>query len=160
MRYVSSILLMLFFSISCVQAATCRSGDAATRGSKVGYEQDKQAAEQNAQNERAASDILGKCVGAINAVITVPQFPSLSGIFDQIINKVCKIASDQVNGAINAPVNEINSQINGEMNNINGQINNTGIGQVVQNVPQITGSGTQIGTNPSQKSQFWSNIWK
>ena len=151
------IVLLLCFTGS-VQAANCRSGNAAVQGSQNGYQKDSQAAEQTAQKQRTTSDILGKCVGGITGVITAPQFPSLSDIFDQIKNKVCKLASDQVNGAVNSVVNNVNGQINGVVTGINGQISNTGVGQVVGNVPQV--SGPAIQTSSSQSSSFWSNIWK
>jgi len=151
------IVLLLCFTGS-VQAANCRSVNAAVQGSQSGYQKDTQAAEQTAQKQRTTSDILGKCVGGITGVITAPQFPSLSDIFDQIKNKVCKLASDQVNGAVNSVVNNVNGQINGVVTGINGQISNTGVGQVVGNVPQV--SGPAIQTSSSQSSSFWSNIWK
>lgn len=152
---VRIFIVLLLYSSASIQAANCRSGSAAAQGSQSGYQKDKQAAEQIAQNERSSSDILGKCVGGITAVITTPQFPSLSDIFDQVKNKVCQIASNQIYGAVSS----VNSQINGVTNGINGQISNTGIGQVVGNVPQVSGPTIQQ-ASPSQSSTFWSNIWK
>ncbi|APO88911.1 hypothetical protein AB8807_22330 (plasmid) [Xanthomonas campestris pv. olitorii] len=159
--FVRALFLLLLCSAASVQAATCRSGSAAAAGSQSGYERDKQAAQQTAQSERSSSDILGKCVGGITSVLTAPQFPSLSDIFDQIKNKVCQIASDQVNGV----VNDVNGQISGVMNGINGQINNsvsgTGAGQVIGNVPQLGGTSLQqTSAGSSQSPTFWSNIWK
>jgi TraL protein len=154
---VHTFILLSLWSIASVQAATCRSGSAAAQGGQSGYLRDKQAAEQTAQSDRSSSDILGKCVGGITAVLTAPQFPSLSEIFDQVKDKVCRIASDQINGA----VNDVNGQVNGVMNHINGQISNTGVGQVVSTMPQISGpSLQQTSGNSSQSSAFWSNIWK
>lgn len=144
--FVRIFMILLLCSAASVQAATCRSGDAAARGSQNGYERDKQVAEQIAQNERSSSDILGKCVRGITAVITAPQFPSLSDIFDQIKNKVCQIASDQIHGAVN---------------DANGQINRTGVGQVIGNASQVSGPTVQqTHAGSSQSSTFWSNIWK
>lgn len=159
--FVRGLFVLMLCSVASVQAATCRSGSAAAQGSQSGYDRDKQAAQQSAQSERSSSDILGKCVGGITSVLTAPQFPSLSDIFDQIKNKVCQIASDQVNGAVNS----VNNQINGVMNGINGQIgntlNNSGISQFTGSPPQLTGpSLQQTGQGTSQSSNFWSNIWK
>ena len=157
--FVRALFVLLLCSAASVQAATCRSGSAAAAGSQSGYERDKQAAQQTAQSERSSSDILGKCVGGITSVLTAPQFPSLSDIFDQIKNKVCQIASDQGNGV----VNDVNRQINGVMTGINGQINNTvsGTGQVIGSTPQLGGpSLQQTSAGSSQSSTFWSNIWK
>jgi hypothetical protein len=155
---VRTFIVLLLCSAASVQAATCRSGSAAAQGSQSGYARDQQAAEQTAQSERSSSDILGKCVGGITSVITAPQFPSLSDIFDQIKNKVCQIASDQVSSA----AGDVNGQINGVMSGINGQISNTGVGQVVGNVPQVSSPGLlqTNATGSSQSSAFWSGIWK
>ena len=156
---VRTIAVLLLCSAASVQAATCRSATAAAQGSQNGYQKDVQAAQQTAQREKSSSDILGRCVGGITGVITAPQFPSLSEIFDQIKNRVCRIASDQVNGA----VNDANQQINGALGGINGQIQGTGIGQVIGagNVPTIGGPMIQP-TSPGtpQTSTFWSSIWR
>ncbi|WP_262404505.1 hypothetical protein [Xanthomonas oryzae] len=159
--YVRALFVLLLCTAVSVQAATCRSGSAAAQGSQSGYDRDKQAAQQTAHSERSSSDILGKCVGGITSVLTAPQFPSLSDIFDQIKNKVCQIASDQVNGV----VGDVNGQISGVMNGINGQVSNavngTGAGQMVGSLPQISGpSLQQTSAGSSQSSAFWSNIWK
>lgn len=156
MKFFVHMLVLLSLCPAGVQAATCRSGSAAIQGSQTGYKKDKQAAEQIAQTERSSSDILGKCVAGITLVITAPQFPSLSEIFNQIKNKVCQIASNQINGA----VNEVNSQINGAISGINKeistQVNNTGVNQVIDFNPQIKGPNLQQTSDP----KFWSNIWK
>ncbi len=148
------IAFLLFLSANVQAAVNCRSATAAAQGSQAGYQRDTQAAEQIAQKERNASDILGKCVGAITAVNTVPQFPSLSSIFDQIKNQICRIASDQINNSANA----VNSQINGAMSGITGQSNNTGIGQITAPTAQVN-----VSSQPSAQassSAFWSNIWR
>lgn len=152
------IVLILCLSASVQAAVNCRSATAAAQGSQTGYQRDTQAAEQTAQKERNSSDILGKCVGGITGVITAPQFPSLSDIFNQIKDKICQIAIDQINNTVNGATNQINGAMNGITGSINGQINNTGIGQIVGNVPQV--SGPVIQTSSTQSSSFWSNIWK
>ena len=53
-------------------------------------------------------------MAGVTGVIAAPQFPSPSDVFDQIKNKVCRIASDQVNGA----VSDVNGRIGGVMNGI------------------------------------------
>lgn len=152
-----TIAALLLCAATSVQAATCRSGTAASQGSQNAYQRDVQAAQETAQRERSSSDILGKCVAGVTGVITAPQFPSLSDIFDQIKNRVCRIASDQVNGA----VSDVNGQIGGVMNGINGQINNTGIGQVIGSVPTVGGPALQQANAGSpQSATFWSNIWR
>jgi TraL protein len=149
-------ILLLFFSTMHGYAVNCRSGDAALRGSQVGYDRDKQAAEQTAKNDRSLSDTLGKCIGGITGVVTVPQFPSLSDIYDQVKKKICKLASDQAHNSVSGA----NSQINDAINGINGQINNAGIGQISENVPVAGAEIHQTGSATTPSSAFWSNIWK
>lgn len=151
------IVTTLFFCATTSQAATCRSGNAAVRGSQQGYERDKQAAEQVAKTEQSSSDILGKCVGGITGVLTVPQFPSLSDIFNQVQNKVCQIARNQIDGVINDANGRINSAMSGIHNQVN-KINNSSVGEVIP-PPQIMNPTVQRNGGNSA-SQFWSNIWK
>lgn len=152
-----TIAALLLYTATGVQAATCRIGTAASQGSQNAYQRDAQAAQETAQRERSSSDILGKCVAGVTGVITAPQFTSLSDIFAQVKNKVCRIASDQVNGA----VSDVNSQIGGVMSGITGQINNTGIGQVIGSVPAVGGPVIQpVPAGSPQSATFWSNIWK
>ena len=154
---VRTLLVLSMCSATNVEAATCRSGAAAIAGAKSGYNRDQQAAVTTATNDRSSSDILGKCVGGITSILTAPQFPSLSDIFDQIKNKVCAIASDQ----IDAQIGEVNSQISGAMTNINSQISSTGATSIIGTSATIT-SPTIQQTNPgtASSSQFWSDIWK
>src|SRR4051794_22789235 len=74
-------------------AAPCRSETAATSGSTAGYTQDTQAADATEQQDKSASDILGQCVAGITGVITIPAFPSLDDILNQVKNEICRIAS-------------------------------------------------------------------
>jgi hypothetical protein len=160
MKTIAHMLpVLLLFTFTTVQAASCRSGVAAARGGQSGYERDNLAAIQTAQNDRASSDALGKCVGSITAVITAPQFPSLSAIFDQLKNRVCQMASDQVNGA----VYNANSWINQNTGGINDGMNNTGMDQIIGggNTPRTGSVGIQQASPGSAESgNFWSNIWR
>jgi len=158
------IISCAFFVLMCcafatVQAAPCRSGAAAGRGGQSGYDMDRQAATQTAQNDRSSSDILGKCVSGITAVITAPQFPSLSSIFDQLKNRICQMASDQINSAAYNASSQIYQKIDG----INGSMNNADVSQVVgsANMPRAGGVDIQQ-TSPGTSSagSFWSNIWR
>lgn len=139
------MLALLLIASASAQSATCRSGDAATIGGQVGYEKDKQAATQMAQKENATSDILGKCVGGVTSILTTPQFPSLSDIFDQVKQKICKAATDEIN---NIPL-DLTSQIS--YNSASDKVSVT----AAQNPPPAS-----TDNGPSLLSQFWSNIWK
>lgn len=82
-------------------AATCRAGQAAVEGSKAGYEQAKRAADVWAQKERTMSDQLQQCLSRIRQTsITLPSFPSLSDIFNQMVEKICQAAIDEINSHI------------------------------------------------------------
>lgn len=158
MKYiVHTVLIALLCTAVHVQAATCRSGSAAAQGSQAGYKRDQQAAEQAAQSELSSSDVLGKCVGGITSVLTAPQFPSLSETFDQIKNKVCQIASSQVNSAIS----DVNGQINGAIGDIYSKINGAAGSQIPIRLPTPTvPSVQQTAPGSSASSAFWSDIWK
>jgi TraL protein len=70
-------------------------------GSKAGYEQAKRAADVWAQKERTMSDQLQQCLSRIRQTsITLPSFPSLSDIFNQMVEKICQAAIDEINSHI------------------------------------------------------------
>ena len=139
------MLALLMVACSTAQSATCRSGDAATIGGKVGYEKDKQAATQMAQKENSASDILGKCVSGVTSIQTTPQFPSLSDIFEQVKQKICKAVTDEINNIPFDPNNQIS------YNSASDKASAT----AAQAQPPASADN-----GPSLLSQFWSNIWK
>lgn len=154
---LSTSVLLLFFTVTNVQAATCRSSEAAIRGSEAGYELDKEAAEETAVRDRSASDIIGQCVGGITAVITAPQFPSLSEIFQKIMDQMCRVLSDQMHDA----VGNANEQINITSTEIYGQTNSTGANEIAKAYPQTNAPAVQQTTNGStQAGAFWSTIWQ
>ncbi|WP_426154127.1 conjugal transfer protein [Pseudomonas sp. DC3000-4b1] len=82
-------------------AAICRSGQAASVGSQAGYEQAKQASDVWAERERSVSDELEDCLARIRTTnISLPSFPSLQGIMDQIADQICQAVVDKVNSHI------------------------------------------------------------
>lgn len=145
MKTASEIILaLLMAACATAQSATCRSGDAATIGGKIGYERDKQAATQMAQKENSASDILGKCVNSVTSIQTTPQFPSLSDIFEQVTQKICAAVTDEIN---NMPFG-LNSQVS--YNSASNKASTTA----------QTQSPASADNGPNRLSQFWSDIWK
>lgn len=141
-------------------AAPCRSETAATSGSTAGYTQDTQAADATEQQDKSASDILGQCVAGITGVITIPTFPSLDDILNQIKNEICRIASQEVHQAANNVASEINSALHG--------IPNSG-GPITIPPPSVSvGSGSgnasplAVSTAPTSTSSpsWWSRIWR
>ncbi|MDY7563416.1 MULTISPECIES: conjugal transfer protein [unclassified Pseudomonas] len=84
-----------------VNATTCRSGQAATQGSQAGYAQAKLAADSWADRERTVSDQLQACLSRIRTTsISLPSFPSLQDIMNQVADKVCQAAVNQINSNI------------------------------------------------------------
>jgi hypothetical protein len=141
-------------------AAPCRSETAATSGSTAGYTQDTQAADAIEQQDKSASDILGQCVAGITGVITIPTFPSLDDILNQIKNEVCRIASEQVHQAAGNVASAINAALSG--------IPNSG-GPITVPSPSISigtsGSITipaTVSPAPTSSSppSWWSRIWR
>jgi len=141
-------------------AVPCRSEAAATSGSTAGYTQDTQAADATEQQDKSASDILGQCVAGITGVITIPAFPSLDDILNQIKNEICRIASQEVHQAANNVASEINSALH--------DIPNSG-GPITLPPPSVSvGSGSAsplaVSTAPvstsTANSTWWSRIWR
>ena len=151
--FLSSILVLMSLLSFDAGAVTCRSGLAASKGSQAGYKIDTNAAQQNAQNDKSSSDTLGQCVAGITAVQTAPQFPSMAAIFDQIKNKVCQMASNQINNAVYA----FNNKLYQQYNNANSSLYNQDVANVIgtSNIPKTGGVTVQS----SSSGNFWSNFW-
>ena len=163
----TAMLALLLLLAGASQADTCRSGGAAQRGAQAGYEQDTQAATTNAQKEKQSSDILNKCVGSITAVITAPQFPSLSDIFERIKDKVCAIVSDKINGAVSDVNNDINQTIGDIYKGV--KIPDKVTDWTGEIKPPITPPSIERNTSSSNNNgkgdvgstgSVWSSIWK
>jgi hypothetical protein len=147
-----AVALVCTITVAGAWAAPCRSLTAATRGGQAGYEADKRGADQTEQQDRSASDILGRCVAGVTGVVTIPTFPSLAEVFEQIKNEICRIASQQVHQAVGS----VSFEIENAMRGIPMQ------GQVVAmpTAPVIgTGMTGQAGT-PSPSPDFWQRIWR
>jgi hypothetical protein len=164
MKSLTRMLLIILFMSSAisVQAATCRSGEAAVRGGEAGMARDQAAADSNETAEKLSSDILGKCIGGITGILNTTSFPDLSAIWQMIKDKVCSIASSQVRGAVSMAQSEINgvmTQVNGAVTQAvnNTGVNNAGLGTVISSGDtKINGPSVQ-NTNDSS---FYNNIWK
>lgn len=143
-------------------AAPCRSEAAATSGSTAGYTQDTQAADATEQQDKSASDILGQCVAGITGVITIPAFPSLDDILNQIKNEICRIASQEVHQAANNVAAEINSALH-DIPNGGGPITvpppSVSVGSGGGNASPLAVNTTPASTSTSSPS-WWSRIWR
>lgn len=113
----ASMCAALLMALCCLpvvtNAAVCRAGEAAQAGSQAGYEQAKKAAEVWAERERSVSDQLQDCLSRIRKTsISLPSFPSLSDIMDQVADQICRAAVDKINSHIPStidPWSSINS---------------------------------------------------
>lgn len=77
-------------------AASCRAAIAAQQGAEAGYNRDKQAAQSWADSENQVSNSAQQCLGDISTTLTVPVFPDLNALLNQVINKVCNTARDKI----------------------------------------------------------------
>jgi hypothetical protein len=147
----SAVALACAVTVAGASAAPCRSESAATRGSQAGYAVDIRGADRTEQQDKSASDILGQCVAGITGVVTIPTFPSLASIFDQIKNEICRIASQQVHQA----VGNVSIEIENAMRGIPTQ------GQIVT-VPITPVANATLPTSdspPTSSTDFWRRIW-
>lgn len=104
-----SMRLALLMVLCCLpvfsNAAVCRSGEAAQAGSKAGYEQARKADEGWAERERIVSERLQNCLSRIRTTsVSLPSFPSLQEILNQVAEKVCQTAVDEINSHIPSSV--------------------------------------------------------
>lgn len=77
-------------------AASCRAAIAAQQGAETGYNRDKQAAQSWVDSENQVSNGAQQCLGDISTTLTVPVFPDLNALLNQVINKVCNTARDKI----------------------------------------------------------------
>jgi len=97
----TALLVVLCCSPVIANAAVCRAGQAAQEGSQAGYEQAKRAADAWGERERTMSDQLQECLNRIRTTsISLPSFPSLQEIMNQVSEKVCQAAMDKINSNI------------------------------------------------------------
>lgn len=97
----AALLVVLCCSPVIANAAVCRAGQAAQEGSQAGYEQAKRAADAWGERERTMSDQLQECLSRIRTTnISLPSFPSLQDIMNQVSEKVCQAAMDKINSNI------------------------------------------------------------
>lgn len=163
---MSRLLLRTLLIAACVLSAMapafagCRAGDAAAHGSQIGFERIKNDAVSLSQNQTQAQSLLQKCLAGIANMQPVSIFPSFSDIFDQIVQKVCMTATQQVNSAIGQinPANDVDrimSDINDKFRQSTGGL----ISNPITSQP-ISTLNPQSSTPPPPPPDFWSNIWK
>ncbi|MCU1738070.1 MULTISPECIES: hypothetical protein [unclassified Pseudomonas] len=183
MKIVVSALLLLVCMSANVNAATCRSGEAAVRGSESGYDEDKKAAEQTVEDELSFSDVLEKCVGGVTGIKAGPTYGP-SEIFgdwaEKIFNQVCSLARDKINDTVDgATESRMGSALQSLYSNYDkyaGTINSGSPGTVPSSIGTVSNlnfTSTPAAVQPTQApvtpsgststsddSAFWNDIWK
>lgn len=165
----------MFFIAVDAQAATCRAGEAAVRGSQTGYEEDKTAANETSEKELSFSDVLEQCVGGISGAQTSTTFGGGGGLgdkLDEIFNRVCSIARERINGELDSDSKRRmasalqNIYREHAANQANGPTSTT---PAQTTTPQVTTGASAVQaplsapiseTSQNDQSAFWQSIWK
>lgn len=129
------ILLCALLCAPGVQAADCAVASAALAGAQAGYEQDSKAAASWMQREQQASQGLSQCLGSISTSVTVPTFPSISGILDEIKNKVCAAARDKVSSLLPGNLDPWGELSKGRIPTTSIPVNAPSVHQAVSSLP-------------------------
>ncbi|MBF8164304.1 hypothetical protein IVE04_24370 [Pseudomonas mendocina] len=173
-KSICSVLLLVLFLAVDAQAATCRAGEAAVRGSQTGYEEDKTAANETSEKELSFSDALEQCVGGISGAQTSPSFGGgggLSDMLDQLVNRVCRIARERINGELDTDSKRRmaaalqNIYRDYEANQASQPSSTSSSSASAQSGVPSTAVQSPVSTpaiEPSQNDQsaFWQSIWK
>ncbi|WP_157798564.1 hypothetical protein [Dyella ginsengisoli] len=143
--------------------AGCRAGDAAVRGSQLGFERAQTSAVSISQNETSAQTMLQKCIAGIASMQTVTMFPSFGDIMNQMVQKVCNAATQKVNSVIGqvTPQNDLDAiigQLNAEAQKQTGGLVTNPISETP--VSTVTNPSTKPNSPPQLGQDFWSGIWK
>jgi hypothetical protein len=157
-------LLLLALAMAGQAHAGCRAGDAAVHGSEAGFQRAQTNALTISQNQTRAQMLLQKCLAGIASMQTLSMFPSLTDVLDQVVQKVCNAATQQVNSAIGqiTPQDDLDQVIN----HLNAQAQSaTGglISHPIGTTPLSTMTGSPAsGSAPTSTAgtDFWQNIWK
>ncbi|NMZ14677.1 hypothetical protein HBO07_25735 [Pseudomonas proteolytica] len=179
MKIVVSAFLLLVCMSANVNAATCRSGEAAVRGSNSGYEEDKKAAEQVVEKEMSFSDVLELCVGGVTGGRAGPTFgPSLGDQFGawarKVFKQVCSLAREKIDDKLGAgAAGRMSAALQNIYNEQQAELPPSGTPQstpgIIPNVnPRVnsTAAPAQLVADPAGKSSttddsaFWNDIWK
>ncbi|NWC90510.1 hypothetical protein [Pseudomonas reactans] len=182
MKTVVSAFLLLVCMSANVTAATCRSGEAAVRGSNSGYEEDKKAAEQVVEKEMSFSDVLELCVGGVTGGQAGPTYgPSLGDQFGawarKVFKQVCSLAREKIDDKLG---DGAAGRMSAALQNIYNQNQQNQVPSVETSTsPSTQGVITNVSPSVSQKapsaqslaapeenasttddSAFWNDIWK
>jgi hypothetical protein len=156
--------LLVALAITSQANAGCRAGDAAVHGSQIGFQRAQANALTISQNQTRAQMLLQKCLAGIASMQTITMFPSLTDVLDQVVQKVCNAATQQVNSAIGqiTPQDDLDQIIN----HLNAQAQSATGGLITNPIGTTPVSTLSSSTVPSAApsstagADFWQNIWK
>jgi hypothetical protein len=159
-KLILSLSTVIFFALGSIAYAAppCGSGEAAERGGDSGYGKDQESSDETAQRDRENNDILDQCIGAVIGTPTAPQFPSLSDIFDQILNEICEKVREQVSKA----GNQIPRQ-NYDLSGLYQQAVSSSYGSPASLQPQSANTvlpSTQLNSESLNSEQYWNDVFK
>lgn len=122
MKIQKIIIIAGLLISSCSYGASCRSGTAAAEGAQSAYE--SAIAKINSETDalKNSSEVIGTCISAVTGVVTMPTFPDLGSIWSDIMNEVCKTASDKISDSYNDVIGGINNNISDLMNGVNNTV--------------------------------------
>lgn len=119
MKTLNVIMLLTFMASGYASASVCRSGAAATEAAQNAYETAVKSINAEAETLKNSSEVIGTCISGVTGVVTAPTFPDLGSIWSDMVNQVCKTASDKISDSYGDVVGNINSNINDLMNGVN-----------------------------------------
>lgn len=99
---VAGVLLLPAFSVMADQ--NCAAGTAAQEAAKAALNAEIEQINKEAEDSFVSSDAIGKCLGSLSSSITLPTFPSISGVLDRIKQEVCQAARQKITEKISSKI--------------------------------------------------------
>ena len=152
------LVMALAFTIATPVFASCRSGDAAARGSQVGFERAQTNAQSLSTNETQAQSALQKCLSSITQRSAANMFPSLADIYGQMVQKLCYAATSEINSTTSQISSTLTSPVSAALSNANQTVGQS-TGGLISNPVSLSGTPSSS-TGAGSSSDFWSSNWK
>lgn len=99
---VAGVLLLPVFSVMADQ--NCAAGTAAQQAATAALNAEIEQINKEAEDSFVSSDAIGKCLGSLSSSITLPTFPSISGVLDRIKQEVCQAARQKITEKISSKI--------------------------------------------------------
>ncbi|HAT1583142.1 hypothetical protein I5N29_23915 [Serratia marcescens] len=82
----------------------CAAGTAAQQAATAALNAEIEQINKEAEDSFVSSDAIGKCLGSLSSSITLPTFPSISGVLDRIKQEVCQAARQKITEKISSKI--------------------------------------------------------